>query len=110
MTFPPVKTSVLATPPDPPLTAEELEQSRKRHEKEWADKTLNVLLALAAIDREIAGMLCDRIIDYFGPDDELGPMMASYLRLHREGKKSGRKKTRASFKTNEPNALASGGY
>lgn len=43
MTIIPVKTSVLGTPLDPPPTAEELEQWRKQHEKDWLELTFKEL-------------------------------------------------------------------
>ncbi len=41
--FIPVKTSVLGTPLDPPPTAEEVEQWRKQHEKDWLELTFKKL-------------------------------------------------------------------
>ena len=81
MKIPPVKTSVLGTPVDPPISAEEGAQIEKDHQEQW----LKRLFWTAFNNHDFALALCETVAILARGDESLSSLIRKTLKKKRGG-------------------------
>lgn len=82
---------MLSDPIDPVSDEENkrLEEERKRLGAEWAEKTLDMLIAYAHVELSFGELLCNKVVKNFGSDEKHSRLMRQLLNDARKGKSRG---------------------